>query len=243
MSSFSVWTIALTSGQLRKSYRIRIRYASSGNCQLVMRQWGGGDYYTREARHNVTTTYSGPVTYNAFRYLDIFNLTTTDSKFDLTLDVESGGALLIDKIEFIPIEGSLEAFEADQDLEKARKAVNALFTSDAKNALKLNVTDYAIDQAANLVECLSDEFCDQEKMILLDQVKFAKRLSQARNLLNYGDFESPDWSGENGWKTSPHVHVASDNPIFKGRYLHMPGANQPQMSDTVYPTYLYQKVD
>ncbi|PFK06929.1 hypothetical protein COI98_29145, partial [Bacillus cereus] len=72
--------------------------------------------------------------------------------------------------------------------------MNALFTGDAKDTLKLNVTDYAVDQAANLVECVSDEFHAQEKMILLDQVKFAKRLSQARNLLNYGDFESSDWS-------------------------------------------------
>ncbi|PDY62879.1 hypothetical protein COM93_30500, partial [Bacillus cereus] len=100
--------------------------------------------------------------------------------------------------------------------------------NDAKNALQLDVTDYAVAQAANLVECVSEEFHAQEKMILLDQVKFAKRLSQARNLLNYGDFESSDWSGENGWRTSNHVHVASDNPIFKGRYLHMPGAMSPQ---------------
>ncbi|MGH0945226.1 hypothetical protein ACQVTS_29655 [Bacillus mycoides] len=134
-------------------------------------------------------------------------------------------------------------YQAGQNLEKARKAVNALFTSDAKNALKLNITDYAVDQAANLVECVSDEICPQEKMILLDQVKFAKRLSQARNLLNYGDFESSDWSGENGWKTSYHVHIAADNPIFKGRYLHMPGAMSPQFSNTIYPTYVYQKVD
>ncbi|PGY89509.1 hypothetical protein COE48_33405, partial [Bacillus thuringiensis] len=82
------------------------------------------------------------------------------------------------------MEESVEEFEANQAVEKARKAVNALFTNDAKNALQLNVTDYAVDQAANLVECVSEEFHAQEKMILLDQVKFAKRLSQARNLLH-----------------------------------------------------------
>ncbi|PGO62518.1 pesticidal protein, partial [Bacillus cereus] len=154
-----------------------------------------------------------------------------------------GGDIIIDKIEFIPINTPGAEYEANQAVEKARKAVSALFTNDAKNALQLKVTGYAVDQAANLVECVSDEFHAQEKMILLDQVKFAKRLSQARNLLNYGDFESSDWSGENGWKTSLHVHVASDNPIFKGRYLHMPGAMSPQFSSNAYPTYVYQKVD
>ncbi|WP_257205158.1 toxin Cry1Ac domain D-VI-related protein, partial [Bacillus cereus] len=64
-------------------------------------------------------------------------------------------------------------YQAKQDLEKAREAVNALFTSDAKNDLKLNITDYAVDQAANLVECVSEDFHAQAKRILLDQVKFA----------------------------------------------------------------------
>ncbi|PGM87995.1 hypothetical protein CN958_27755, partial [Bacillus cereus] len=66
---------------------------------------------------------------------------------------------------------------------------------------------------------------------------------QARNLLKSGDFESPDWSGENGWKTSNHVSVTSGNPIFKGRYLQMSGAGNSQFSDKVFPTYVYQKID
>nr|AHK06510.1 delta-endotoxin CRY286b [Bacillus thuringiensis] len=128
----------------------------------------------------------------------------------------------------------------NQDVTRAREAVYALFLN---NTLQLKVTDYQIDQAAKLVECISDGIYPKEKMCLLDKVKAAKRLSQARNLLNYGDFESLDWSGDNGWKTSYHVYVTSDNSIFKGRYLNIPSANNPQFSDKIFPSYAYQKID
>ncbi|EJR95827.1 hypothetical protein, partial [Bacillus mycoides] len=128
----------------------------------------------------------------------------------------------------------------NQHVTRAREAVNALFLN---NTLQLKVTDYQIDQAAKLVECISDEIYPQEKMCLLDQVKVAKRLSQARNLLPHGDFESPYWLGENGWQANNNVTVVSGNPIFKGRYLNMPGANNPQFSDKVFPTFIYQKID
>nr|ADO32760.1 delta-endotoxin [Bacillus thuringiensis] len=212
----------LTIPDTTKAYRVRARVATIPTSQPV-----------------------DTVRYNQFEYRDIevISPTTTVHEYSIGFDITGDDWGLLDKIEFIPIEGSVEEYEADQALEKARKAVNALFTGDAKNALQLNITDYAVDQAANLVECVSEEFHAQEKMILLDQVKFAKRLSQARNLLNYGDFESSDWSGENGWRTSPHVHVASNHPIFKGRYLHMPGATSSQFSNHIYPTYVYQKVD
>ncbi|MED3090053.1 insecticidal delta-endotoxin Cry8Ea1 family protein, partial [Bacillus toyonensis] len=228
-------------------YRIRIRYASKVPAEIAVGfQSSLGE---PDATYQVPATYtSGDLTYNTFGYQNTLSIPPHSEEELIYVIVNTVNSIdsepvIIDKIEFIPIEESVAEFEANQGIEKARKAVNALFTDDAKNALKLNITDYAVDQAANLVNCLSEDFHAQEKMILLDQAKFAKRLSQVRNLLNYGDFESPDWSGENGWKTSPHVHVSSDNPIFKGRYLHMPGANQPQMSDTIYPTYIYQKVD
>ncbi|MES1053550.1 hypothetical protein FOA24_31885 [Bacillus thuringiensis] len=235
----SMW---ITSPPGSHAYRVRIRYASDIETEVYIFTRFDFDNFTAEA----TTTDVTNLTYNKFRYLETISYDYEQgemSKDYLTIVAEGSGSgsFILDKIEFIPIEGSFEAYQADQDLEKAKKAVNALFTGG--NVLQLNVTDYAIDQAANLVECLSDEFCVQEKMILLDQVKLAKRFSQARNLLNYGDFESPDWSGENGWRTSNHVNVLADNPIFKGHYLNMPGANQPQFSNKVFPTYAYQKIE
>ncbi|PGO69427.1 hypothetical protein CN980_21465, partial [Bacillus cereus] len=230
-------------GDKISGYRMRIRYAAKQPVTILVGH--SSDFGEKLSSFELPATYSGgSLTYNAFGYKETLTILSQQVEYIGFVGFRSTNAtVIIDKIEFIPIEGSVEEYEANQDVEKARKAVNALFTNDAKNALKLNVTDYAVVQAANLVECVSDEFHTQEKMILLDQVKFAKRLSQARNLLNYGDFESSDWSGENGWRTSHHVHVASDNPIFKGHYLHMPGAMSPQFSNNVYPTYAYQKVD
>ncbi|PHG00027.1 hypothetical protein COI63_26935, partial [Bacillus toyonensis] len=222
-------------------YNLRLRYASNNPTTTISINQGGPSY-----AHSTATDITN-LTYDKFGYANInYRIGLLPESIDyFTLEVTGtdSGTFILDKIEFIPIEGSVEEFEANQDIEKARKAVNALFTGDAKSALKLNITDYAVDQAANLVECVSEEFHAQEKIILLDQVKMAKRLSQVRNLLNYGDFESPDWSGENGWKTSTHVSVRADNPVFKGRYLHMPGGMSPQFSNNIYPTYAYQKVD
>nr|AQM56938.1 Cry32Ea-like protein [Bacillus thuringiensis] len=234
---------------LIKSYNIRLRYASNADVNVfctLQKFTDDGDieeiyeYYTLPA-----TSSDNSLSYNSFGYYNLsgLELNIMPGYERIHIYNEGGGDLILDKIEFIPIEGTLEEYQANQDLEKAKKAVNALFKSDAKNTLQLNVTDYLVDQAAKLVECMSDEIYPQEKMCLLDLVKVAKRLSQARNLLKYGDFDSDNWSGENGWKTSSNVSVRADDPIFKGRYLHMPGANIPQFSDTVFPTYAYQKID
>lgn len=129
----------------------------------------------------------------------------------------------------------------NENVIRAREAVQSLFSSPT--TLQINVTDYQVDQAAQLVACISDPIYTKEKRCLLEQVKLAKRLSRTRNLLNHGDFESSQWSGENGWKTSDYVFVRSDNPIFTGRYLYVPSAYQTQLSDTVFPTYAYQKIE
>nr|BAD35164.1 C-terminal half of Cry protein [Bacillus thuringiensis] len=124
---------------------------------------------------------------------------------------------------------------------KAREAVQALFSNPT--TLQLKVTDHHVNQVARLVECIADQIHPKEKMCLLDQVKLAKRLSRERNLLNYGDFESSDWVGTDGWNVSTNVYTVADNPIFKDHYLNMPSANNPILSDKIFPTYAYQKVE
>ncbi|MED3069513.1 pesticidial crystal protein, partial [Bacillus thuringiensis] len=106
-----------------------------------------------------------------------------------------------------------------------------------KNTLKIETTDYEIDQAAISIECMSAEQNSQEKMMLWDEVKQAKQLSQSRNLLYNGDFED----AASGWKTSTTIEIREDSPIFKGHYLHMFGARD--IEGTLFPTYLYQKID
>lgn len=41
-----------------------------------------------------------------------------------------------------------------------------MFISGTKNTLKLETTDYEIDQVANSIETISDEQYSQEKMML-----------------------------------------------------------------------------
>ncbi len=236
--------LVITAPSGERTYRVRVRYASNMQTNIIIFMKDAFNDFSAPA----TTTDMTNLTYNKFGYLEtlLYSYNEVENFTDVVRIYATGtdsGTFILDKIEFIPIEGSVEEYQADQDLEKAWKAVNALFTNDAKNALQLGVTDYDVDQAANKVDCMSDDVFPKEKMILLDQVKFAKRLSQKRNLLNDGDFESPDWSGGNGWKTSPTVYVAADNPIFKGRYLNMPGATSSPFTSNVYPTYAYQKVD
>ncbi|MDY7522284.1 hypothetical protein SBO61_29810, partial [Bacillus thuringiensis] len=141
----------------------------------------------------------------------------------------------IDRIEFIPVD---ETYEAEQDLENAKKAVNALFTN-TKDGLRPGVTDYEVNQAANLVECLSDDLYPNEKRLLFDAVREAKRLSEERNLLQDPDFQ--EINGENGWTASTGIEVVEGDALFKGRYLRLPGARQ--IDTETYPTYLYQKID
>ncbi|MEB9570768.1 pesticidial crystal protein, partial [Bacillus cereus] len=112
-----------------------------------------------------------------------------------------------------------------------------MFTSDTKNTLKIETTDYAIDQAAISIECMSDENSSKEKMILWDEVKQAKQLSHSRNLLQNGDFEDIF----NGWITSNNMSIQNDHSTFKGQYLNMYGARD--IDGNLFPTYIYQKID
>ncbi|MEW9577734.1 insecticidal delta-endotoxin Cry8Ea1 family protein [Bacillus toyonensis] len=241
-------------GQLQKAYQVRIRYACQGTGELYVER---GVYDDINLGWSVdygefvsvpSTSYSdGALTYNSFGYVTLpipldYEF-VNNTRWEMSFTNSGNTTIIIDKIEFIPITGSLIEYESTQRLENARKAVNALFTNDTKSALRMDVTDYDVDQAANKVDCMSDDMFPKEKMMLRDQVKHAKRLSQARNLLNYGDFESSNWSNENGWRVSNSVTVQADQPISRGRYLNMPGARSMEFSNTLYPTYAYQRVN
>ncbi|WP_353052927.1 insecticidal delta-endotoxin Cry8Ea1 family protein [Bacillus thuringiensis] len=244
---FAELSIRVT-GVRAKAYQVRIRYAAS---QSIARfgfstsiSDGGPIFSTLES---LSSTYSGSLTCNSFGYHTLSRpLPATDStSWRLTITNSSGGnsTVIIDKIEFIPIQGSLEDYEANQKLETARKVVNALFSDNTKQRLKDKILGSDLNIAMDMIENIPDGRFQKEKMILRDRIKQAKRLSQSRNLLQYGDFESSDWSGENGWKISKDVSVESTNPVLKGKYLNLPSARDPLSDGTVYPTYAYQKVD
>ncbi|PGO64238.1 hypothetical protein CN980_25430 [Bacillus cereus] len=148
-----VFSISITSPATNErvsGYAIRLRYASNADTNFQIFMATKGQPMIVSDQIIPSTSFDNSLTYQAFDYytLSEFELKTLpEVKQDTFFDFFKRGAgdILIDKIEFIPIEGSLEEYKANQALEKARKAVNTLFTSDAKTVLKLNVTDYAVD--------------------------------------------------------------------------------------------------
>ncbi|PGA69969.1 hypothetical protein COL90_31000, partial [Bacillus toyonensis] len=160
-------TMPISVSKQTQWYQIRMRYANDETnlLRLVVKS----DFEEWSRVQQLPGTYLGEeLIFQSFAYRNLVDgIATYEEKYILELTLENLGNpndidintnLLIDKIEFIPIEGSVGEYKANQAVEEARKVVNALFTGAAKNALKLNVTDYAVDQASNLVECVSDEF-------------------------------------------------------------------------------------
>ncbi|MEK4787972.1 insecticidal delta-endotoxin Cry8Ea1 family protein [Bacillus sp. FSL K6-0073] len=229
-------TFAVTvNGSLSQRYRVRIRYASTTDFEFTL--YLGGTIENN--RFNKTMDKGASLTYETFKFASFitdFQFRETQDKILLSMgDFSSGQEVYIDRIEFIPVNAT---YEAEQDLEAAKKAVNALFTN-TKDGLRPGVTDYEVNQAANLVECLSDDLYPNEKRLLFDAVREAKRLSEARNLLQDPDFQ--EINGENGWTASTGIEIVEGDAVFKGRYLRLPGARE--IDTETYPTYLYQKID
>lgn len=124
-----------------------------------------------------------------------------------------------------------------QQLQEAKVAVQRLFTDASYSELRIEASDYDIDQIANVVACVSDELYLNEKMMLLHAVKRGKNMSQSRNLLQNGDLKEI----YSNWKMSPNVTIERENPYFKGSYLDMP--NTISIDETTDETYAYQKLD
>ncbi|OTY43490.1 delta endotoxin C-terminal domain-containing protein, partial [Bacillus thuringiensis] len=221
---------------LSQRYRVRIRYASTTNLQFHTSIDGRP---INQGNFSATMSSGGNLQSGSFRTVGFttpFNFSNGSSVFTLSAHVfNSGNEVYIDRIEFVPAEVT---FEAEYDLERAQEAVNALFTSPNQIGLKTDVTDYHIDQVSNLVECLSDEFCLDEKRELSEKVKHAKRLSDERNLLQDPNFRGINRQPDRGWRGSTDITIQGGDDVFKENYVTLPGT-----FDECYPTYLYQKID
>ncbi|WP_267378628.1 insecticidal delta-endotoxin Cry8Ea1 family protein [Bacillus sp. GM_Baccil_2] len=215
-------------------YRVRVRYASTVSGKLHMQIDG---VETLQGLFESTKS-EDVLSYESFGFKEYsttiqFKQNNPVLKFSLS-ELNQTGNFYLDRIEFIPID---ENYDERFQLEKAQKAVNALFTA-GRNALQTDVTDYKVDQVSILVDCVSGELYPNEKRELLSLVKYAKRLSYSRNLLLDPTFDSINSSDENGWYGSNGIAIGSGNIVFKGNYLIFSGTNDEQ-----YPTYLYQKID
>ncbi|MEB8649973.1 insecticidal delta-endotoxin Cry8Ea1 family protein [Bacillus cereus] len=233
-------------------YRVRVRYAASQT--MVLRVTVGGST-TFDQGFPSTMSANESLTSQSFRFAEFpVGISASGSQTaGISISNNAGRQTFhFDKIEFIPITAT---FEAEYDLERAQEAVNALFTNTNPRRLKTGVTDYHIDEVSNLVACLSDEFCLDEKRELLEKVKYAKRLSDERNLLQDPNFTSinkqPDFistneqsnftsiheQSEHGWWGSENITIQEGNDVFKENYVILPGT-----FNECYPTYLYQKI-
>nr|ABW08088.1 insecticidal crystal protein [Bacillus thuringiensis] len=235
-TGYEIINVSLEVPNPNQDYFIRIRYAATNDITLSVNLFPGfltGNFQS-------TMNKGEPLTYGKFKYANFQSTKFNSSKQTIRLSVSgltvpSGTEIYIDKIEFIPVDAT---YEAETDLEAAKKAVKALF-SNTTDTLLPGVTDYEVNQAANLVECLSDDLYPNEKRLLFDAVREAKRLSEARNLLQDPDFQ--EINGENGWTASTGVEIIEGDAVFKGRYLRLPGARE--MDTETYPTYVYQKIE
>nr|BAD35166.1 Cry protein [Bacillus thuringiensis] len=88
---------------LGRRFKVRIRYAAAANVTFTVQKCVTGVACWETATKSVTTTYSGTLTYNAFKYVDIFEIPANESEFSLEFLSTSGGPIYIDKIEFIPV--------------------------------------------------------------------------------------------------------------------------------------------
>nr|AEX56525.1 cry-like protein [Bacillus thuringiensis] len=158
-------------------YRIRVKYAADvdGQFEVFINNTS-----PVKVNFKATMTSGANLQYNSFKYVEY---TGYSNNREVSLQISSSTPqgrtrnVYIDKIEFIPENANNKSGE---DLEEAKKAVNSLFTN-TKESLQTGITDHQINQAGNLVECLSDELHPNEKRLLWDAAKEAKRLIQVRN--------------------------------------------------------------
>nr|WBY50523.1 Cry1Gb-9E [synthetic construct] len=235
IGGFGAIRVSVT-GPLTQRYRIRFRYASTIDFDFFVTRGGttiNNFRFTRTMNRGQESRYES---YRTVEFTTPFNFTQSQDIIRTSIQGLSGnGEVYLDRIEIIPVNPT---FEAEYDLEKAQKAVNALFTSSNQIGLKTDVTDYHIDKVSNLVECLSDEFCLDEKRELSEKVKHAKRLCDERNLLQDPNFRGINRQPDRGWRGSTDITIQGGDDVFKENYVTLPGT-----FDECYPTYLYQKID
>nr|AIK28320.1 insecticidal crystal protein Cry7Ab [Bacillus thuringiensis] len=236
-SSGSIGSMKVTvNSPLSQKYLVRVRYATNVSGQLAV-DIDNKATLSKPFESTVETIGEGKdLTYDSFGYIEYsttIQFSNEHPKISLKLNnLSTTGPFYIDRIEFIPVD---EQYDERVTLEKAQKAVNALFTA-GRHALQTDVTDYKVDQVSILVDCVSEELYPNEKRELLLLIKYAERMMYSHNLLLDPTFDSIHSSDKNGWYGSNGIAIMSGNFVFKGNYLIFSGTNDEQ-----YPTYLYHK--
>ncbi|MGR5996224.1 hypothetical protein ACT7C9_32980 [Bacillus cereus] len=132
------------------------------------------------------------------------------------------------------LNGKSEAiFYTSKELEQITALTQKLFVFAKEDILADSVTDYQIEQVALKIDGLSIEHFSMEKYQLRCKIQQAKRLSQRRNLLQYGNFESAE-----PWIFSSHATILDSNDLFPHSFLTLTSTLTPNKN----PTYAYQQI-
>lgn len=225
-----------------QEYKIRIRYASN---RLNM-----GQLFTTFSSHQFVL----PPTFNHFdieqaKYEDYAYAEfpesmsirgNLNSDILLILNILAGGELLLDKIEFIPLTQKVKDNLEKEKIDMLKNLTDSLFNSPSKDTLKIDSTDYQIDQIAFQIESINEEINPQEKMELLDNIKYAKKLNQLRNLLY-----SRESQAQIDWVTSNDVSIYHGKKPFNDYTLVMSrtSSSLSEITATNYQTYIYKKIE
>uniref|UniRef100_UPI0005CE1589 toxin Cry1Ac domain D-VI-related protein n=1 Tax=Bacillus cereus TaxID=1396 RepID=UPI0005CE1589 len=185
------------------------------------------------------------LSFQSFQYLDLnLLLDSMDCSCLIILErFQSTSPIIIDKIECVPVCITQKQYENNQHIIEAQEAVNQLFTNSSRDTLQSEITDYDVDQAAKKIELISDSIALQEKIILLRDVKHAKRLSKRRNLLQNEDFEFPGFINKNSWQFTHHIRISCNDPKFKGYFLEIPSVYHSIRNEEFVYRHAYQKID
>ncbi|MGG1153052.1 delta endotoxin C-terminal domain-containing protein, partial [Bacillus wiedmannii] len=182
----------------KKTYRVRIRYASTGNTQMYVKRESTTTSPIAQT-FNVPQTYSGgALTYQTFKYFDTITISTSsgitpnDLAFEITIQNQSNTTLIIDQIEFIPLSSGSGATPAG-----TYQLVSALNNS---SVVTLNLTN-------NNVELWQNNDDSNQKW----RFEYNKSLDSfiLRNVANQNLILSWVWTGANFYY---NVNVVPSNP-------------------------------
>ncbi|MEB9553585.1 insecticidal delta-endotoxin Cry8Ea1 family protein [Bacillus cereus] len=113
--------IRLTSAPTNKNYRVRVRYAGLYSGRLMVQRWSLSGSATGDF------PYSSTGSNNTFGYVETLVTTFNQSGVEIIIQNQTSPQLIIDKIEFIPVDLTNLEYEGEQNLEKTKNAVNDLF--------------------------------------------------------------------------------------------------------------------
>ncbi|MGD6840672.1 insecticidal delta-endotoxin Cry8Ea1 family protein, partial [Bacillus thuringiensis] len=133
-----------------QKYFIRIRYASNGwvtakpMINLIITQV---ESLVMQLNQTFAHTNYQELQYQEFGYLEFPNEVTLPANETINLifnrlDSFSDSAVIIDKVEFLPITSSLQESREREKIEFAQMKVSSFFTNHTKNILQADVTDY-----------------------------------------------------------------------------------------------------